>query len=163
MLASPGMARLWEATWPTAVTMQPQQVGMGCCHSCHSTNGRGCLWWWNTGEILVKSWLWCLWWWNTSFYTAISLWNCGSMIDIVVLTTLHWNAEKRLAVLNRRTQIGTSKTDSKKERGKAMNTCWFTQTLIPEVCRCHLCWSMGRRSIGEQEIHHIPQWWGIPI
>jgi hypothetical protein len=28
MLASPGMARLWEATWPTAVTMQPQQVGM---------------------------------------------------------------------------------------------------------------------------------------
>ena len=60
----------------------------GCCHSCHSTNGRGCLWWWNTGEIRVKSWLWCLWWWNTSFYTAISLWNCGSMIDIVVLTRL---------------------------------------------------------------------------
>ena len=141
----------------------------GCCHSCHSTNGRGCLWWWNTGEILVK------YGWNHGYdaydgeiHRSTQPFPCeivGLWLILLCLPGYHitLNRWKRLAVLNRRTQIGTSKTDSKKERGKAMKTCWFPQKLIPEVCRCHLCWSMGRRSIGEQEIHHIPQWWGIPI
>ena len=116
--------------------------------------------WWNTGEIMVMMHY------DGEIHRSTQPCPCeivGLWLILLCLPGYHITLKRcsKDSRSKRRTQIGTSKTDSKKERVKAMKTCWFTQKLIPEVCRCHLCWSMGRRSIGE-EIQHILQWWGIP-